>query len=216
MINWLKRIHFLALLLCLAVLGHSQVLQTQTHSKVPIKSTLVTFTSYNKTAGFIMTPDSGATWRVYIDTSASGQAGEYKRIDNTADSGRSNPVLIQFDSTGRYLPTGNIGLVFSTKANGANVDSNGIQFKAYRRWVFPYKANSGQRSTAYSYPGKNGAGMVDTVACSNNGGLANVKMVHYGEITPHGTYVRFRPDRIAATGKVVTDTSKFDSLQVIF
>lgn len=206
----------LVLSLVLALPSFGQLLQTQTHSKNIIRSTLVTFTAYNKTAGFIMTPDSGTTWRVYIDTSASGQAGEYKRIDNTSDSGRSNQVLIQHDSTGRYLPNGNIQLIFSTRANGANVDSNGLQFKAYRRFVLPYKDGNTRRTGAWSYPGKNGAGMVDTVACSANGGLANVKQVHYGEISPHGTFIRLRPDRIAATGKVVTDTSKFDSLWIAF
>lgn len=206
---------FLLSILCLASLGFSQIIQTQIHSRGPVGCKLVTFTSLNKTAGYVISPDSGTTWRVYVDTSASGQAGEYKRIDNTSDSGRSNPVLVQGDATGRYLPERNPLLVFSTKGSAANLDSNGIQLKVFRRFDMPYKTAPRTAST-YSYPGKNGAGMVDTVAATSNGGLANVKVTHFGEVSPHGTYWRIRPDRIAATGKVVTDTSKFDSIWVVF
>lgn len=153
---------------------------------------------------------------VYLDTSATGQTGSWRRIDNTADS-CSRPVLLTSDSTGAVRPIWEYRTWQLTRSRDA--DSSTHTFRVQTR----------EREFLGSLPGKQIATWTPWTVKGANNGYADVtiqdsvlvanarttsKVSQYSFFFVAGTQARFCPDNITGTATTNTDSIFVDSLRV--
>jgi hypothetical protein len=185
-----------------------------------LQASLVTWTSATntgKTRIKIVSPDS-VNHRVHLDTSATGQAGEWKRIDNTADS-CSQPVLLTSDTTGTTRPVWEYRLWLLTKA--ADADSSTHVYRVQtreREFLGPIAGKRLVKWTPWSVKGANNGYADVTVQDSilvGNIRQSGTKYSQYSFFHVAGVQARLCPDNVAGTGKAIGDSVILDSLRVI-
>lgn len=153
---------------------------------------------------------------VYLDTSETGQAGEFKRIDNTADS-CSQPFLITSDSTGITRPVWEYTLWLLTRSVDADSSTH------------VYRVQTRERQYLGPIAGKRIAGWTPWTTKGANSGYADVtiqdsilvanarttaKRSQYSLFSVVGTQARLCPDDVAETAGTATDSIFADSLRV--
>lgn len=151
---------------------------------------------------------------VYVDTSTTGQAGQWKRIDNTADS-CSNPIPLTSDSTGTARPIWEYRLWETVRS--VDKDSSAHVYRVNtREWVYDATAPRGFRWTPWTRTGSN-AGYLDvtvqdSLLVSNAGTTA--KISQYALAMFAGSWARLCPDDVAATANAAADSVFADSSRV--
>jgi hypothetical protein len=144
---------------------------------------------------------------VYVDTSSTGLAGEWKRVDNTADS-CSNPFLIASDPNGKARALIAAPLIWEN-AYTVDKDSGYHVYRLQFRERFINPRTGDVLTTAWTQKGS-GVGYADiTVADSvliPTTGVASTKVGAYGIGYGMGTEARACPDDVAATANGATDS----------
>jgi hypothetical protein len=152
---------------------------------------------------------------VYVDTSSTGQADQFKRIDNTADS-CSNPFLLTSDSLGGTRPIWQSPLLWELVRSKDKDSSTHV----YRIQTREKQFNGATRTvlwTPWTYPG-NSSGYADytvsdSILIPNVRGDATNKWSQYGMGAVFGIQARLCPDDVAATANTSTDSIFADSLR---
>ncbi len=155
---------------------------------------------------------------VYVDTSSTGLAGEWKRIDNTADSA-SNPFLLSSAADGRIRPIAYSPMIGSnTYAKFTGVDSSIHVYRLHVRERFWSNATNSWAPTAWSQKGSGLAysdnNITDSVLVPNVG-IATTKTWNYGVGNVLGAEARAVPDDVAATANESTDSIIIDTAWAI-
>jgi hypothetical protein len=152
---------------------------------------------------------------VYVDTSSTGQAGQFKRVDNTADS-CSNPFLLTSDTLGSLRPIWQTPLVWELVRSKDKDSSTHVYIIQTRERFF----NNTTRSlfwTPWTFAG-NSSGYADFTV-SDSILIPNVradsisKWSQYGMGSVFGIQARLCPDDVAATANTATDSIFADSLK---
>jgi hypothetical protein len=166
-----------------------------------------------KTRLKIVSPDSSAHL-VYLDTSTTGQAGSWRRIDNTADS-CSQPFVIAGDSSGSMRPVWENRLWQLTKA--ADADSSTHQYRVQTRERVYHGTDKRVFWTPWTAKGanlgSNSVAMQDSILIAN-ARFSGSKISQYSFFYVAGTQARLCPDNVAGTGKAIGDSVIVDSLRV--
>lgn len=196
----------------LAVHGGAQTLEA-TAGERRVNSQLVTWTTGANTGKTRLLFLGNA---VYLDTSSTGQAGAFKRIDNTSDS-CSVPFLLTADSAGATRAADNFtvwGLF-----RGVDGDSTTHTYRFQQRERQYVLARSGgyvatwtpwtRRSANYGFDAE---ATTDSITFPNIGGTA--KTSQYSHFEAVGTQARLCPDDIAGTANGAADSVFADSLRV--
>jgi hypothetical protein len=151
---------------------------------------------------------------VYLDTSSSGQAGSWKRIDNTSDS-CSNAFLLAADTNGATRSAGDYGLWGLVRSVDAD-SSTHLYRMQYRERVYNGTTKVPQ-FTPWTRVGANsifnGTASPDTVAFPNAGTTSKISQFTLFS-APLGTLARFCPDDVEGTAGQATDSVFVDSLRV--
>lgn len=153
---------------------------------------------------------------VHLDTSSTGQAGQWKRIDNTADS-CSRAVRLGPDSNGIIRPI-NVFLLWET-VRAVDGDSSTHAFRVQTRDKTYDSAYSGYipRYTPWTTKGANtgytGLQIQDSILVPNARGTA--KTSQYGAFRVAGAQARLCPDDVAATADAAGDSLFLDSIRII-
>jgi len=148
---------------------------------------------------------------VYVDTSSTGQANQFKRIDNAADS-CSNPFLIAADTNGSTRPIWENRLWGTFR--GVDKDSTGHVYHIQTRERVYDNTTKTVRWTPWTIPGKN-AGYTDiSIQDSVTIPAASVtsKISQYALYHVAGSWARLCPDDNVATGNAAGDSAFADSL----
>lgn len=168
-----------------------------------------------KTRLKFVSPDS-STFGVWLDTSATGQAGSWRRIDTASDS-CSQPFLITSDTSGIIRPIWEYALWQITKA--ADPDSS----------THVYRVQTRERQFLGPLPGKRIAGWTPWTVKGANAGYADVtiqdsvlisnalstgKVSQYSLFSVVGVQARLCPDAVAGHALNVADSTIADSLRV--
>jgi hypothetical protein len=153
---------------------------------------------------------------VYVDTSSTGMAGEWKRVDNTGDS-CSNPVLMTAEANGK------VRAIFLSPMIWENVysvdkDSSTHVYRLQTRERFWNNAALAWLSTPWTQKG-NSSGYAD-VTVSDSILIPNVLVVttktgEYGIGSVFGAEVRLCPDDVAATANQTGDSVIVDTSWVV-
>lgn len=154
--------------------------------------------------------------QVSLDTSTTGQAGQWKRIDNTVDS-CSREIFLASDSLGMTAPVWLFRLSGIVKAH--DVDSSTHVYRIPTRILHNYGVGSSLKRAwrPWSRPAKNNGISEVTVqdTClmkSLSGVTANSTVEQYCMATLFGTQAKLCPDNITGTATVSTDSIIIDSL----
>ncbi len=177
-----------------------------------VRATLVTFkagANTGKTHGILLGNN------VYIDTSTTGEANQFKRVDNTADS-CSPPFFLGSDSLG-----GSRG-IWENRAWGifrsVDKDSGAMVFRVQTSELYNYGAVTAKTIvyTDWTRTGANSGyadvAVQDSVMIPVSGTTA--RLPQYAFFNVAGIRARLCPDDIAATANGATDTVHFDSIRV--
>lgn len=153
---------------------------------------------------------------VFLDTSTTGQAGSWKRIDNTADS-CSQPVPITSDSTGTVRPIWEYRLWQLTRSRDADSSTHTFRVQTReRQFLGPIAGKRIAGWTPWTVKGAN-SGYAD-VTIQDSVLVANArttsKVSQYSLFFVAGTQARFCPDNITGTATTNTDSIFVDSLRV--
>lgn len=212
----MKSIAFATLAL-LAVLAQAQnVVISGQHTLRVEPVTWTSATNTGKTRIKIVSPDS-VNHRVWLDTSATGQTGAWKRIDNTADS-CSQPFLITSDSTGVTRPVWEYRVWMLTKAVDADSSAHVYRVQTReRQFLGPIAGKRIAVWTPWTVKGAN-SGYTD-VTVQDSVLVANIrhsaaKFSQYSFFHAAGTQARLCPDNVAGTAKAIGDSVIVDSLRV--
>lgn len=206
----MKKIILVLLALC-CFKGFGQSSQSVLGQK-NVRSSLVTWTAganLLKTHGILLGNS------VYVDTSTTGQANQFRRVDNTSDS-CSNPFFISSDSLGGTRPVWEYRLWGQFRS--VDKDSSTMVFRIQTREVFNYAATT-QRAIQYgswtikgSNSGYADATIQDSALVPNIGTAARASQYTFFSVA--GVQARFCPDDLPATANAAADTVHFDSLRV--
>lgn len=166
-----------------------------------------------KTRIKIVAPDS-VNHRVWLDTSSTGQAGQWKRIDNTADS-CTVPFVIASDSNGSTRPVWEYRLWMLTKA--VDADSSTFTFRVQTRERFYNATTAAIAWSPWTVKGANNGYADVTVQDSvlvGNIRHSGSKFSQYSLFHVTGSQARLCPDNVPGTGKAIGDSVIVDSLRV--
>ncbi len=148
---------------------------------------------------------------VYVDTSATRQAGEFKRIDNTADS-CSNPFRLGTDTNGTSRPIWEYRLFGTFRS--VDKDSGTHYYRVQTRERVYDGDTKSVRWTPWTQSLRNfgyaDVSIVDTLAIPNPGTTAKVLQYTLGSYL--GSWARLCPDDNAGTANQATDSVFADSL----
>ncbi|HLP41566.1 MAG TPA: hypothetical protein VK465_08680 [Fibrobacteria bacterium] len=155
---------------------------------------------------------------VYLDTAAAGSLGQWKRIDNTADS-CSLPVLLGSDSAGSALPIWMSPLAWAVTYSNDPANSAFV----YRMQARLRRYDGSTKKTywtAWTRNGTNGAyvdvALQDSLLFPAAAGVtARTKVSQYAMGNIFGHQVRLCPDDTPTTGDDAADSVIVDSTYVI-
>ena len=149
---------------------------------------------------------------VYVDTSTTGQANSWKRIDNTADS-CSNPIPLALDSNGATRPIW-LYEVFET-VRGVDGDSTSHTYRVQTRERVYDNAIKSLRWTPWTRRGANNGyvdvTVQDSLLFGNAASTSKTSMYALGFYL--GSWGRLCPDDNVATANAAGDSVFADSLQ---
>lgn len=153
---------------------------------------------------------------VYLDTSATGQTGSWRRIDNTADS-CSQPALITSDTTGTTRPVWENRLWQLTRSRDADSSTHVFRIQTReRQFLGPLAGKRPAAWTPWTAKGANNGyadvTIQDSVLVAN--ARTTSKVSQYSLFFVAGTQARFCPDNITGTATTNTDSIFVDSLRV--
>lgn len=150
---------------------------------------------------------------VYVDTSATGQAGQFKRVDNTADS-CSNPFLLTADTNGTTRPIFQSPLLWEI-VRSVDKDSSTHVYRLQTRERFYNATSKTIAVTPWTEKGT-GTGYADFTVSDSiliaNAGTTN-KISQYGMGSVFGSQARLCPDDVSATANAAGDSIFADSLR---
>lgn len=152
---------------------------------------------------------------VYLDTSTTGQAGSWKRIDNTSDS-CSNPFLVGSDSMGTYRPVHEESLFEKVKQVHATLGLHVYRIQT-KELVYDLGA-AGLRWTGWTMKGVNsgygGQDYQDSVLQVATGNTSNVQQ--RARFWVDGIYARLCPDIAPTTSTSSGDSTITDSTHYVW
>jgi hypothetical protein len=151
---------------------------------------------------------------VSLDTSTTGQAGAWKRIDNTADS-CSQPFTLASDTNGSLRPVWEYRLWQLTRSRDGDSSTHVYRVQTRER-VYNATINA-IAWTPWSVKGANSGYADVTVQDSilvGNVKHTGAKYSQYSFFFVAGTQARLCPDDIAGTATTNTDSIFVDSLRV--
>lgn len=204
---------FFAILIIALFASAEAYQEVKTRGQGTIKDVLLTWTTGANTGKTRLRFLGNA---VYLDTSATGQAGAWKRIDNTADS-CSQPAFLASDTAALGLPVWQSPLVWVDKAKSADPDSSTFVLRIQTRQARFHPASKRWYWTAWTRKGANSAhvGQVvqDSVLFSSLvGGAANTNYSLYHLASVFGTQARYCPDDVEGTANGTNDSIIVDSV----
>lgn len=148
---------------------------------------------------------------VYVDTSSTGQAGQWKRVDNTADS-CSNPFLLAADTNGATRGVWENRLWLTVRS--VDKDSSTTVYHVQTRERVYDGTTKTVRWTPWTVPGKNAGyvdvSIVDSVTTTNASVVS--KIAQYGLYHVAGSWARLCPDDNVNTANATGDSVFNDSL----
>lgn len=148
---------------------------------------------------------------VYVDTSSTGQAGQFKRVDNGADS-CSNAVPIVADTNGATRPVWEYRLWETVRS--VDKDSSTHIYRVQTRERVYDGTSKTVRWTPWTRSGSNTGytdiSIQDSIVVPNVG--VTSKTSQYALASFLGSWARLCPDDIAATANAATDSVFADSL----
>jgi hypothetical protein len=197
-----KYLFLLAALFTLAAAGETIVGQST------VRQSLVTWSSTNWT---LKTRVLFLGNNVYVDTSSTGQAGQFKRIDNTADS-CSNPFPLVSDTNGTARPIWLYQLWETVRA--INGDSSAHTYRVQTRERVWDNTTKQVRWTPWTRRGS-GKGYVDVTIVDSllvpaTGSVPKVSTYALGFYM--GSWARLCPDDNEGTDNGAADSVFADSL----
>src|SRR4051812_4856910 len=150
---------------------------------------------------------------LYSDTSTTGQAGQWKRIDNTSDS-CSNPFPLVSDTNGSIRPIWEFRIWETVRS--VDKDSSTHQYRiATRERVYDGSTRI-SRWTPWTIPKKNSGyasvTILDTVVVPNVSTTAKAAQYVFGFVA--GSWARLCPDKVVGTATAAGDSIFSDSTQV--
>lgn len=151
---------------------------------------------------------------VYLDTSTTGQAGAWKRIDNTADS-CSRPFLITADSTGSTRPIWEYRLWQVAKSVNTTLGLHVYRIQTRERVIDSSMGRqSSQRWTPWTMKGTNtgylDVTVQDSVLMPSPRLTSKASQYSFGFVA--GTQARLCPDNAPTTSASAGDSVIVDSL----
>jgi hypothetical protein len=153
--------------------------------------------------------------QVALDTSATGQTGAWKRIDNTADS-CSQPFLIASDTSGRVVPVWEFRLWQKVKSVHATLGMHVYRVQTReRQYLGPISGKQVAGWTPWSYLGQNGGyadvTVQDSILMRAPRTVTNSSQYSFGFVA--GAQARLCPDNTPETSSAAGDSVIADSLR---
>lgn len=215
----MKKILFGVMLFVVAILSAQETIQGQRKVQGGLVAWKNTVTGLTHTRLRFL---PGTGW--YMDTSIAtvagalpGQSGQWKRIDNGADS-CSLPLFLSSDSNGLTAPIWKFELEGIVKTPNPAASTHIYRIQTRNAHVIGNVSSLKRLWRPWTRVGRNAGSTLSPIQDSIvfphlTGGTANVKYAQRGIADLHGgTQFRLCPDDLTGTSATATDTLMIDSL----